>query len=151
MGDKNAGQKSSVRPGISGFGTEEVSKDDTECDCINDEQDQLRNKRCRLDIETKKNIVLQYYQLCNDGQDEDEDHSGGNNTSLRAFVKHNNAKPNNLRLEHSNLSKWIRAEKRGEFQSWESNINAQTTRKITRPKKIIKHIDKTLRLRLVHF
>jgi hypothetical protein len=132
-----------------------LAKNESECDYTNDDdQNRLINKRCRLDIETKKNIVLQYYQFCNDGQDEsalDEDHSTtktlGNNTSLRAFVKHNNSKPKNLWLEHSNLSKWIRAEKRGEYQPWELNINAQTTRKITSPQKILKHIDTKLKLR----
>jgi hypothetical protein len=128
-----------------------LAKTESECE---EDQNRLVNKRCRLDIETKKNIVLQYYQFCNDGQDDDSDLDGdhstktlGNNTSLRAFVKHNNSQPNSLWLEHSNLSKWVRAEKRGEFLSWELNINTQTTRKISNPKKIIKHIDKTLKLR----
>jgi hypothetical protein len=63
-------------------------------------------------------------------------------------VRQNNAKKDSmLLLEHSNLSKWIRAEKWCEYLPWESNIQAQTARKKRAPQKSIKLIDKTLKLR----
>jgi hypothetical protein len=130
-----------------------------ECDYANEEQDRIPHKRCRLDLDAKKNIVYQYYEFCsshkNDNESSDVDdefrkHSvkqRDNGTSIRAFVRQNNAKKNCMLLEHSNLSKWVRAEKRGEYLPWESNIKAQTARKKSAPQKIIKLIDKTLKLR----
>ncbi len=109
----------------------------------------LVKKRTRLDLETKKKIVLQYYKFCEitPAKNQDDDADSSETPSLRSFVTYNNTQTNHRRLELSSLSRWIRAEKRGEYQTWEKQLMNVGNRKISCPKKIVKYLDSTLKKR----
>jgi hypothetical protein len=113
-----------------------------ECDSTDVNLDQVAGKRKRLDLETKKNVVEQYFMFCSSANENDEQ-----KVSVRAFVRHNNEQAKQLKLESTNVYRWISAYKRGEYLSWETKIKLQTTRKVSCPMKIINHIDSTLNKR----
>jgi len=108
----------------------------------------LVKRRSRLDLETKKKIVAQYYLYCETVvEDANKIKKSSEIPSIRGFVKHNNKQPDRLQLGVTNLSRWLLADKRGEYKPWEAELAYLSSRKASCPKEIVKHIDSTLKKR----
>jgi hypothetical protein len=100
--------------------------------------------RARPTLSMKNDIVQDYYKFAVANSLVSV---STNEFSIRSYVLNYNDNPlNNKRVLHvSNLSKWIRAERRGEYMAW-SGINKLDSRtcKIV---KIVRHLDLTLKTR----
>jgi hypothetical protein len=99
--------------------------------------------RSRPTLRMKNQIVQDYYKYTLNNS---MVMVSTNEFSIRAYVQSYNNDPLNTRILHvSNLSKWIRAERRGEYMPW-SGINKLDSRtcKIVN---IVRHLDLTLKTR----
>jgi hypothetical protein len=119
--------------------------------------DKVPSKRTRVDLETKKRIVKRFRAYCsfdhdNSGDEIDDDSSvtetGCNKKTISDFVNYyNQTIEGSFILRYSSLVKWIQAEKRGEYVSWETKVTDLSTRKRSNPQFIMKYLDTTLKKR----
>jgi hypothetical protein len=80
--------------------------------------------RIRPSLEVKKSVVVAYNEYINI-KNKDESESANSTRSMRSYVKSYNNKltaNNEMTLSISNLSKWIKADFRGDYLAW-SGIN----------------------------
>jgi hypothetical protein len=99
--------------------------------------------RTRLTLLEKKQIVEGYYAYLDSVSSDLPTH-----LTMRSFVEITNKTKNARKIEVSNLGKWIRSEKKGEFLSW-SNCN-NLNKKVCYAHKIIERIDLLLKKRDPH-
>ncbi len=71
----------------------------------------------------KKRIVDQYHDdYINSNKDK---LIGENELSMKAFVEYYNDDIHSTKISFSNLSKWVKSEKRGEYLSWDRINNLE--------------------------
>jgi hypothetical protein len=101
--------------------------------------------RIRPSLQVKKSVVVAYYEYIN-MKNIDESESANSTQSMRSYVKsynHKSTTKNEMTLSISNLSKWIKADFRGDYLAW-SGINKMHSR-TCKAVNIIRHIDLVLK------
>jgi hypothetical protein len=102
--------------------------------------------RIRPSLQVKKSVVVAYYEYIKI-KNTDESESANSTKSMRSYVKSYNNKltaaNNEMTLSISNLSKWIKADFRGDYLAW-SGINKLHSR-TCKAVNIVRHIDLVLK------
>jgi hypothetical protein len=121
-----------------------IYEDDEQLASIIDEpaEEIVKTNRKRLRLCDKKRIVDRYHDYINSNKDK----LFGNELSMRAFVEYYNDEIHpTKKISFSNLSKWVKSEKRGEYLSWDRINNLEAY--ISKSNKILLGIDLTLKQR----
>jgi hypothetical protein len=106
--------------------------------------DKKKSSRARPTLRIKNSIVQEYYDFVKDKENNVMTLSTTNEFSLRAYVDIHNSNPANKRFLHiSNLSKWVRAERRGEYLPWNgiNKLDSRTCKIVN----VLRHIDFVLK------
>jgi hypothetical protein len=110
----------------------------------NEEKITVKRTRERPTLRTRKFFVHQYYEYLRRNKSEKSWVSINLQSSVLEYVEAWNSNPSNQKMLHvSNLAKWVKADRRGEYLSWSdiNNLDAQVCQII----KIVRHIDYALK------
>jgi hypothetical protein len=121
-----------------------IYEDDEQLASIIDEpaaEEIVKSNRKRLRLCDKKRIVDRYHDYINSNKNK----LFGNELSMRAFVEYYNDEIHSTKISFSNLSKWVKSEKRGKYLSWDRINNLEAY--IFNSNKILLGIDFTLKQR----
>jgi hypothetical protein len=106
--------------------------------------DKKKSSRARPTLRIKNAIVQEYYSFVKENSIKNI--STTNEFSIRAYVDFYNSNPSNKRIIHvSNLSKWVRAERRGEYLAWNgiNKLDSRTCKIVN----ILRHLDFILKIK----
>jgi hypothetical protein len=101
-----------------------------------------KSSRERPTLRTKNAIVQEYYEFVKNNADVLT--VSTNEFSIRSYVDYYNSIQSNKRLLHvSNLSKWVRAERRGEYLPWNgiNKLDSRTCKIVN----LVRHLDFVLK------
>jgi hypothetical protein len=140
--DENEKNKKASKSVKAGFIKHQSPEEPLEAEYSVDDK-KKNSSRDRPTLGNKYSIVQEYYDFL---KHSDIVTGSTNEFSIRSYVEMYNSNPSNKRLLHvSNLSKWVRAERRGEYLPWNgiNKLDSRTCKIVN----LVRHLDYILKLK----